>query len=222
MILFAWQHLISASITWNLHKYVLVRKLFFLPQHSISLSSLRFSVSVFVLFCFYQNILDADIPENKTLTLTRLSSVLSLTKPSSWSLTKERSLLPAVIIVTITSCRMASSGSCDLTFKYSVTIRNNDRLVNFYADMMYSNLLIMLKQLDVSHNHTIYSTCNCLQQTSDPSFSMLNIKQFYNRKYQKNIKGITFTITSSATGNEVKLRWLEYPESKGRGGSEKK
>lgn len=72
-------------------------------------------------------ILKADIPENKILTLTRLSSVLSLTKPSSWSLTKERSLLPAVIMVTITSCRIASSGSWDLTFKYSVMKRNNER-----------------------------------------------------------------------------------------------
>lgn len=51
--------------------------------------------------------------------LTRLSSVLSLTKFSRWSLTSERSFLEAVTMDTMTSCRIASSGSCDLTFKYS-------------------------------------------------------------------------------------------------------
>ena len=55
----------------------------------------------------------------KNCPLTLLSNVLSLTKLSSASLTRDKSFLAAVTIETITSWRMASSGSCDLTLKNS-------------------------------------------------------------------------------------------------------
>lgn len=51
--------------------------------------------------------------------LTLLSNVLSFTKLSKASLTKDKSFLAAVTIETMTSWRMASSGSCDLTLKNS-------------------------------------------------------------------------------------------------------
>lgn len=51
--------------------------------------------------------------------LTLLSKVLSRTKPNSWSLTKFRSFFPALMMVTMTSWRMASSGSWERTFRYS-------------------------------------------------------------------------------------------------------
>lgn len=57
-----------------------------------------------------------------SICLTLLSKVLSRTKPNSWSLTKLRSFFPALIMVTMTSWRMASSGSWDRTFRYSVWI----------------------------------------------------------------------------------------------------
>lgn len=109
-------------------------------------------VCLFV-FTFINDIKGRDILENKVSALTRLSSVLSLTKPSSWSLTKERSLLPAVIIVTITSCRIASSGSCDLTFKYSVTMRNNEKFGFLH---IYCNLLVITNWIHIfSHMTTM-------------------------------------------------------------------
>lgn len=57
------------------------------------------------------------------LCLTRLSSVRSLTKLSRWSLTSRRSFLAAVTMDTITSCLIASSGSWDLTLRYSGGIK---------------------------------------------------------------------------------------------------
>lgn len=55
----------------------------------------------------------------KYFQLTLLSNVLSFTKLSKASLTKDKSFLAAVTIETMTSWRMASSGSCDLTLKNS-------------------------------------------------------------------------------------------------------
>lgn len=55
--------------------------------------------------------------------LTLLSKVLSRTKPNSWSLTKLRSFFPALMMVTMTSWRMASSGSWERTFRYSGWIK---------------------------------------------------------------------------------------------------
>ncbi len=57
--------------------------------------------------------------KNQICSLTLLSKVLSFTKLSSASLTRDKSFLAAVTIETMTSWRMASSGSCDLTLKYS-------------------------------------------------------------------------------------------------------
>lgn len=60
--------------------------------------------------------------------LTLLSKVLSRTKPNSWSLTKLRSFFPALMMVTMTSWRMASSGSWERTFKNSDwTIKRNNK-----------------------------------------------------------------------------------------------
>lgn len=56
---------------------------------------------------------------HRTQVITLLSKVLSFTKFSSASLTSDKSFLAAVTIETMTSWRMASSGSCDLTLKNS-------------------------------------------------------------------------------------------------------
>lgn len=59
--------------------------------------------------------------------LTLLSRVLSFTKLSNASLTRDRSFLAAVTMETMTSWRMASSGSCDLTLKNSKKSRRATR-----------------------------------------------------------------------------------------------
>ena len=62
--------------------------------------------------------------------LTLLSKVLSRTKPKSWSLTKLRSFFPALMMVTMTSWRMASSGSWERTFRYSEWIMRRKKMFN--------------------------------------------------------------------------------------------
>lgn len=62
--------------------------------------------------------------------LTLLSKVLSRTKPKSWSLTKLRSFFPALMMVTMTSWRMASSGSWERTLRYSEWIMSRKKTFN--------------------------------------------------------------------------------------------